>query len=160
MLLGVVSDTHGHVENTRRAVRVLEQLAPDVVIHCGDIGSAAIVPLFAAWPTHFVLGNVDDDAEGYRLLVEGSGQTFHGRFGALEAAGRRIAFLHGDDQRRLTETIAGEEYDLVCHGHTHRAEQRVVGKTLVLNPGALYRANPHSLATVDVATMEAMHIPL
>jgi putative phosphoesterase len=59
MKIGVVSDTHGHVSYTLEAVRMLESLAVELVIHCGDIGTAEIVDLFAAWPTHFVFGNVD-----------------------------------------------------------------------------------------------------
>jgi hypothetical protein len=30
----------------------------------------------------------------------------------------------------------------------------------VLNPGALYRANPHTIAVVDLATMEATIVPI
>src|SRR5438067_2299698 len=70
MLLGIVSDTHGHVEHTRQAVRMLESLEVHEVIHCGDIGSSDIVPLFAAWPTHFVLGNVDYDEPPLREAID------------------------------------------------------------------------------------------
>lgn len=47
MLLGVVSDSHGHVGNTRQAVRMLQSLDVAAVIHCGDIGTPEIVKLFA-----------------------------------------------------------------------------------------------------------------
>ena len=43
MRLGVVSDSHGHVDCTRPAIRMLESLQVDRVLHCGDIGSAAVV---------------------------------------------------------------------------------------------------------------------
>ena len=56
--------------------------------------------------------------------------------------------------------IASGDYDLVCYGHTHAAEQHREGKTLVLNPGALYRADPHSLAVVELETLEATIVPL
>jgi predicted phosphodiesterase len=48
----------------------------------------------------------------------------------------------------------------VCYGHTHVAESHLEGRTLVLNPGALYRATPHSIATVDLQTMEATIVPV
>ncbi|HEX5444919.1 MAG TPA: metallophosphoesterase family protein, partial [Pirellulales bacterium] len=64
MLVGVISDTHGHVEFTRSAVRMFESCAVELVIHCGDIGSNEIVGLFALWPAHFVFGNVDHDQRG------------------------------------------------------------------------------------------------
>ncbi len=59
MRVGIVSDTHGHVELTRPAVRMFESLEVDRVLHCGDIGSTEVVELFAAWPTDFVFGNCD-----------------------------------------------------------------------------------------------------
>jgi putative phosphoesterase len=139
---------------------MLESLEVAEVIHCGDIGSPEIVPLFAAWPTHFVLGNVDHDEPPLREAIDRCGQTCHGRFGSIDRLGRKIAFLHSDDQRRFAETIHGGDWDLVCYGHTHVARQLRQGRTLVLNPGALYRATPHSIAIVDLPAVEATIISL
>jgi putative phosphoesterase len=130
------------------------------LIHCGDIGSADIPSLFRPWPTHYVLGNVDHASESLTRAIADAGHTLHGRFGELLLSGVRIAFLHGDDGRRFQETIESGEWDLVCYGHTHVADQRRVGKTLTLNPGALYRANPRSLAVVELEPLEATIVPL
>ncbi|HEV3022978.1 MAG TPA: YfcE family phosphodiesterase [Pirellulales bacterium] len=154
MRIGVVSDTHGQMRYTQNAVRMLESLDVGLVLHCGDIGSAGVVELFAPWPTHFVFGNVDDPPS-LRAAIHAAGQTCHERFGRLELAGRRVAFLHGDDARLLEETIADGTWDLVCHGHTHVARLLRRGGTLVLNPGAVYRANPHSVAVVELSQLEA-----
>jgi putative phosphoesterase len=150
VLLGVVSDTHGNVEFTWEAVRVLESLEVDEVLHCGDIGSPTIVGLFDGWPTHFVLGNVDDNELPLRQAIDACGQTFHGRFGELKREGRNIALLHSDNQRLFAETVNSGAYDLVCYGHTHVAEHHYQGKTLVLNPGALYRVANHTIAVVEL----------
>jgi putative phosphoesterase len=158
MRLGIVSDTHGHVEFARTAVRVLESLEVEQVIHCGDIGSSDVVELFHRWPTHFVLGNVDARPQAWRALIDHAGQTFHGRFGSLEIEGKRIAFLHGDDGRLLEETVACGQYDLVCYGHTHVAEQHRRGPTLVVNPGALYRAERHTIAVARLPELEVTHL--
>jgi putative phosphoesterase len=155
MLLGVVSDTHGHVANTQSAVRRLESRRVAAVVYCGDIGSERIPPLFAAWPTHFVLGNVDHNPEELQAAIEQAGLTYHGRMADIDLGGRRIAVIHSDDAGRFRQVIDSGEFDLVCYGHTHLAEQHRVGKTLVLNPGAIYRANPHSIAVVELATMQA-----
>ena len=48
----------------------------------------------------------------------------------------------------------------MCYGHTHVAAIERHGKTLALNPGALYRANPHSLAIVDLPELEATFVTL
>jgi uncharacterized protein len=160
MRLGVVSDSHGHVELVRPALRMLESLEVDVVLHCGDVGSAAVVNLFSAWPTHFVFGNCDADRQGLAAAIEAAGQTCHGEFGELELEGRRIALLHSDDHRRFRNALSGGEWDLVCYGHTHVASIERHGQTLALNPGALFRANPHSLAIVDLPEVEAAIVTL
>lgn len=157
-LIGVVSDTHGHLANTRQAVQMLSALEVEAVLHCGDIGSPEIVPLFAAWPTHFVFGNVDFDVAVLERAILDAGQHCHGRFGSFTLAGRQIALVHGDDFAALAGAIAGGQFDLVCTGHTHIAKQQQRGKTLVLNPGALYRAQPHTVAIVDLEKLEATHI--
>jgi putative phosphoesterase len=141
-------------------MRMLESLEVEAVLHCGDICSVAIPPLLSAWPAHFVYGNCDHDLETLRAAIERAGMQCHGRFGDLALGGRRIALIHSDDARLFRRTIASGEYDLVCYGHTHHAEQHREGKTLVLNPGALYRANPHSFAVVDLKSMEATIVAL
>jgi putative phosphoesterase len=158
MRLAVVSDTHGHVGHTNAAVRLLATHHVAVVLHCGDIGSPAVIPLFAGWPAHFVFGNVDHNEGALAQAIEKAGHTCHGRFGSLELTGRKIAFLHSDDQELFEQTVASGEWDLVCYGHTHVAEQHRVGRTLVLNPGALFRATPHRLALVDLPALTARHV--
>src|SRR5688572_22391971 len=118
MRLGIVSDTHGHVPYATEAVRMLEQFEVDVILHCGDVGSREIVRLFSKWPAHFVAGNVDHGPT-IRAAAAECGATYHGAMASLELSGVRIAILHGDDGRRLAEAVAGGEYALVCHGHTH-----------------------------------------
>jgi uncharacterized protein len=160
MRIGIISDTHGHLHNTRAAVRMLEELEVEAVLHCGDIGTPEIAAAIKPWPTHFVFGNCDYDLTELRQAIVGAGHTCHERFGDITLAGRQIALIHSDDARRFQETIASGRYDLVCYGHTHKAEQHQQGRTLVLNPGALFRANPHSLAIVELETLAATIVRL
>jgi putative phosphoesterase len=160
MRLGVVSDSHGHVDLTRPAIRMLEELQVDRVLHCGDIGSAEVVELFAAWPTDFVFGNCDDHRKRLAAAVEAAGQTCHGEFGSLVIEGKRVALLHSDDRRQFQHALHSGEWDLVCYGHTHIAAIEQFGSTLALNPGALYRADPHSLAVVEMPALAATIVPL
>jgi putative phosphoesterase len=160
MRIGVISDTHGHVQNTLAAVRLLESLDVEQLLHCGDIGTPAIPKLLAQWPAHFVFGNCDHETDDLKGAIAAAGLTCHGRFAEIELAGRKIAIIHSDDARLFRETIASGRYDLVCYGHTHEAESHHEGRTLVLNPGALYRANPHTLAVVDLKTMEVQFVSI
>ncbi len=160
MRLGIISDTHGQLELTRPAVRMFESLDVKTVLHCGDIGSAAVVELFAAWPTHFVFGNCDYDLDRFAAAIRQAGQTCHGLFGDLEFEGVRVALLHSHERRRFRQTIDGGDYQLVCYGHTHVAAIDRRGETLALNPGAIYRASPHSIAIVELPAVEATIIEL
>jgi putative phosphoesterase len=158
--VGIISDTHGHADLTRPAVRMLESLEVDVVLHCGDIGSAAVVEMFSAWPTHFVLGNCDWNAEELQTAIERVGQTFHGQFGDLEIDGVRIALLHSHDRRKFRECVETGQWQVVCYGHTHVAVVEHHGGTLLVNPGAIYRASPHSVAVLELPTCEATIVEL
>jgi putative phosphoesterase len=148
MLLGVISDTHGHLRNTLEAIHQLETAKVDTVIHCGDIGSETIIQLFSPWPTHFVFGNVDQQEGELRAAMAAAGHHCHDRFGYLELEGKHVAFLHGDNAMKWQETVNSDRWDLVCYGHTHKAETRMIGRTMLLNPGAVFRATPHSVAIV------------
>jgi uncharacterized protein len=160
MQIGVISDTHGHLRGTQDAVRMLESLQVEAVLHCGDIGTPEVVACLRPWPTHFVFGNTDHDHLTLREAIESCGLVCHGEYGEIVLGQRRIALLHGHDQRLLKQTIEEEQHDLVCSGHTHVAEVVRRGRTLVLNPGAIYRASPHTIAVVDLAKMEATIVPL
>jgi len=160
MRIGIVSDTHGHLGNTRKAVDLLETQNVACVLHCGDIGSTEVVPLFGRWPTHFVFGNCDHNEADMTEMIEISEQTSHGPFGQIELESCRIALLHGHDSKRMRETIASQRYGLVCYGHTHVPEHHYEGETLVLNPGALYRANPHTIAIVDLPQLSVCRLEL
>ena len=111
--------------------------------------------MFEKWPTHFVFGNCDEDTEELAAAIQKAGQKCHGLFGDLEFDGVRVALLHSHERRRFRETIDGGEYRLVCYGHTHVAAVDRHGGTLVVNPGAIYRATPHSIAVVELPTVEA-----
>jgi len=153
MRLGILSDTHGHAQNTMDAVRMLKSLDVEELLHCGDLCSTEIPRLLSQWPTHYVFGNCDEDVRGMRLAIAAAGGLCHNWFGDITLGGRRIALLHGHEGKRFMQAIKSGDYDLVCYGHTHAAEHHQEGRTLVLNPGALFRANPHTVAIVDLESM-------
>lgn len=156
----VISDTHGKVSSTRRAIERFEEYAPIAVIHCGDICDPGIVALFDRWPTHFVFGNNDYDELNLRRSMEAAGHICHEYFGTLELQERKIAFLHSHDDRLFQRTIHSGEFDLVCYGHSHVMDLKTIGKTKVLNPGALHRARHYSFAVVDLPELTCQHILL
>jgi uncharacterized protein len=61
MQLGILSDTHDELTRTRAAVDLLRAEGAEVLIHCGDLASPAILALCAVLPCYFVFGNHDAD---------------------------------------------------------------------------------------------------
>lgn len=160
MRIGVVSDSHGHTNHTQPAIRMLESLEVEQVLHCGDIGSAEVVALFEPWPTHFVFGNCDYNQAELADAIRQAGQHCHGTFGDIELAGTRIALLHSHERRKFLEVLESDDYQVVCYGHTHIAENQQRDDKLVVNPGALYRAAKHSIAIIDLPAREANIVEL
>ena len=159
MLLGVISDTHGQLETTDRAVQVMKERGVEAVIHCGDVGGSAIVGLFQSLAAHFVVGNCDS-ALKLQTVVEAAGQTFHGRVGKLQFGGRRIAFLHGDSHSALQRLLDEDHWDLIAHGHTHVAQCQAFARTLILNPGAFSRCKQPSIALVQLPELKVTPVAL
>lgn len=160
MRIGVISDTHGQLLLAQAAIQMLECLEVERVLHCGDIGSVEVARLFSHWPTDFVLGNCDWDQDALAGPIGAMGNTLHGRFGGLEIEGRRIALLHSDDRQKFADVRTCGSWDLVCYGHTHQAKIDSHGPTRLLNPGAIHRGNPPSLATVELPSLEPMIVSL
>jgi putative phosphoesterase len=158
MKIGVLSDTHDRTEITAEAVRLLIERGAELLIHCGDIESPQIVQLLAARPSHFVFGNWDKDAASLSAAIHAIGGTLHTEFGYLALEGKHIAWVHGHvrGQRRELEQL--DQFDYLFYGHSHIAESHHAGRTLVLNPGALFRARPKTCALVDLKTGEVESI--
>jgi len=150
MKLGVLSDSHGRVDTVTNALAEFRSRGVELVIHCGDIDNAETVRAFAGWTCHFVFGNCDGDRAGIRRAVEAIGGTMHEPFGHLELAGKQIAWLHGDDARLKHDLEMSEHYDYLFYGHTHVAEQHLVGDTVVINPGALFRTRQKTCLLLDL----------
>lgn len=134
---------------------MFESLEVEVVLHCGDVGSAAVVEALSRWPAHFVRGNCDVGREAELSAACVGSAVWHDTFASLELDGLRVALLHGDDARRKEDAIASSEYDFVCVGHTHVAQKRKYGETTLFNPGALYRASLPSIGLIDTESHEA-----
>lgn len=154
MRIGVVSDTHDRAEVIAEAIRLLLEQQVELILHCGDIETPETARLFKAIPTHFVFGNWDKDRVKLAAAIKDVGGTHHDSFGAIELAGKRLAWVHSHERHQLRQLEHSDFFDYLFYGHTHIREQHRTGKTLVANPGALFRANPKTCIVLDVATGE------
>ncbi len=148
--IGILSDTHGNVSDTKLAVELFRRQGVSVVLHCGDIGGAQIVRLFQGIEAHFVYGNMDGQSKILKKEIAAAGGVLHGATGSLEIEGVRIFFLHGHDNSLFHDALNAGDWNLICYGHTHQAELRMHGNTLVLNPGAFVRVSAPRVAVVTL----------
>lgn len=152
--LGVISDVHGETETTARAFDEFEKRGVERVVCCGDLGDLAILEIFRRIPTDFVAGNCDASRrETLAAEIPRIGGRFWGDFGEIEWREKRIFFAHGHGllAERIADEIYSESWDLICFGHSHRFEARRLGRTLLLNPGAIQaRSEKPSCAVLDV----------
>jgi putative phosphoesterase len=160
MKLGILSDTHDRFDTVRLALEQFRQRSVEMILHCGDIESADTVRLFAGTPTHFVFGNCDWQPEKLRYAIAEVGATLHEPFGELEVCDKKIGFVHSHIRALFQELQSADRFDYLFYGHTHVAEQHQVGKTLVVNPGALQRARDKTCAVLDVTTGDLETIPV
>jgi hypothetical protein len=154
MKIGVVSDTHGRLAITQKAIHLLRERGAQLILQCGDIDCATTVRLFSIIPSHFVFGNWDLRPSRLKSAIAEIGGLWHDEIGRLEVAGKRLAWVHGHipGQRQRLETSG--EFDFLFYGHSHKHEVHRAGRTTVINPGALHRAKTKTVALVDLTTDE------
>jgi putative phosphoesterase len=155
MRIGVVADTHSPEFLDRLPDRLFETLrGVDLILHAGDVGGAETLDQLARLaPVHAVRGDHDPDMpELPKRRV-------------IEAAGRRIALVHGNRTRLIEEpvTFVGTlslgylwpapglerwlrrrfpDADVIVYGHTHAPRLSRLDGALIFNPGAVYQVTP------------------
>lgn len=165
MILGILSDTHGQAARCARAVTLLKQLRAEAFIHCGDVGGEAVFDALAGLRCWFVWGNTDLPTRILEAYAESLGLSPPRATPVrVELAGRAICVYHGHESgfsrvcslaaegegEALARHLAGATH--VLYGHTHEAAITRIGPVRLINPGALHRARPHTVATLDLET--------
>src|SRR6185437_10042018 len=152
MLLGILSDTHDRADAMKAAVDVLRQHHAEFYIHCGDVGGEAVLDQFVGLPAAFIWGNNDWDRKSLERYAQSLGLSCHGAMADLDLGGKKIAVIHGDDFALKQKLLHDQQHDYLLQGHTHYRQDERVGKTRIINPGALYRAREKSVALLDTAS--------
>lgn len=174
-LIGLLSDSHGRGKRTHRAVKLLRRHGAEMLVHLGDVETESVIDALVApiksskksrskqeaggggpgktkaggvIPVHLVFGNTDHDVLTLTRYAQSFGMAVDHPLGELRWGSRRLVFTHGDHVELMDQAIQdGATY--LCHGHTHVADDRRVGKTRIINPGALYRARRYTVALLD-----------
>ncbi|MEN6337016.1 MAG: metallophosphoesterase [Phycisphaerales bacterium] len=136
MRIGIISDTHDHHRNVLAAVEIFAQRRVEYVLHGGDIVAPFTAKAFSELHgVKFVAvyGNNDGEKLFLRHTIEGFGGQIHEYCYKGELAGRKVYMTH--THHNVEEVAAGQMYDLLVYGHTHKQDIRRVGRTLIVNPG-------------------------
>ena len=129
MKILVVSDSHGRIENLRRAIQIEHPF--DLLLHCGDIeGDEGKIHLIAETPCFMVSGNNDLFTDLPRELE-------------FQITDRRAFLTHGHhyyvymDTERLLREALSRKASFAFFGHTHKPLAKSQKGVWLVNPGSL-----------------------
>ena len=167
--LGILSDTHGHPENCRAGLEVLQAAGATHFVHCGDIGDGQdgrlVCDQLAGTDCRLVRGNCDWDFNDLAAYARDLDLQPMGDWGQFTLAGKTFVLTHGDDRHRVWSLLDGRDPpDYLLTGHTHEPHdhrQARGSKTRWINPGALFRARPKTVAVLEIETdtLELLDVP-
>lgn len=154
MLIGVMADSHDHLDRLKLAVQQLRDRKIELLLHAGDFIAPFTVPILheVGCPIRAVFGNNDGEKVGLHNRFTALGHQLLERPWAYEYQGKRFLLLH---EPAALDTLTGcSEYDLVVYGHTHQLEVRVPDSgAMLLNPGEVcgWLTHKPTCAVVDLA---------
>ena len=158
-----MSDTHDRLDAIEKAINYFNSQNITDVLHAGDLVSPFVVPLFAKLKgkLHFVWGNNEGDREFAKVKFTDIGVIPLGDFAEIELGGKKIALIHGTEQRIVDSLIKNGSYDLVIRGHNHKAEIST-GRTMMVNPGEVcgYLTDHQTVAVIDLENMHGRIVEL
>lgn len=137
--------------------------SPEIVIHCGDIGSEGVLfDLVEAFPHARILavwGNVDLYDDTVLDFPSASGVEVAEKH-IVEVSGYRMGVAHGHDPACLEALSRQHECGVLLTGHTHVRRDEHVGRTRIINPGAVYRSAEPGAAILQMPTLQLTYIDL
>jgi putative phosphoesterase len=154
MLVGVMSDSHDHLDRLSLAVQQLRDRKIELLLHAGDFIAPFTLPVLhqVGCPIRAVFGNNDGERVGLHARLTGLGHQLCERPQAYEFNARRFLLLH---EPVALEALEGSpHYDLVVYGHTHQIDLRQPAQgALLLNPGEVcgWVTGKATCAVVDLA---------
>jgi len=148
MKIGIMSDSHDHIENIKKCVSVFRERGVSFVVHLGDFVTPNSVRAMNGLNLVAVFGNNDGDIFRLMQAFQEIGAELQRDFHEFEVDAIRFAAYHGTEHRITGALIGCGKYDVVLYGHTHVCVNELVGTSLVLNPGTLHGFGEHATVMV------------
>ncbi|NTU41756.1 MAG: metallophosphoesterase [Nitrospirales bacterium] len=159
MIIGIISDSHDHLDNLQKAVDLFKERKVEHIIHAGDFTSPFTWRVLKHFEGGFtgIFGNNDGERVLMRKL---SSERVYTQPYKLTLAEKRIVVMHEPDV--VDDLAASSHFDLIVFGHTHVPEIRRENNTLIVNPGELcgWVKRRATVAIADLQTMTAEIIDL
>jgi putative phosphoesterase len=155
MQVAIMSDSHDHIWNLRKALEIVRDRQAGLLIHCGDFIAPFMLKELdqAGIPVHGVFGNNDGDQYTLTRMSFSvlNNITLHGLSGQVDAQGFKIGFTHYEEMGR--GLVAAGDCQMVCFGHSHVHEIRQAGGVPLVNPGEIMgKEGAPGFCFVDTAT--------
>lgn len=165
MKIGVISDSHDHIVNLRKAVKIFNDQKVIHVFHAGDIISPFVASLVfkeLKAPLTCVFGNNDGELLFLKEKFEEIKATIQPNQYTTTLEGKRIALFHTLEPAILDAVIQSGQFAVIIYGHSHKAEIKKLNSTVIVNPGEAcgYLTGTASIAIIDLETLEAELITL
>jgi uncharacterized protein len=164
MIIGLISDTHDRLPIIDEAVKQLNEMNVELVLHAGDYVAPFVAEHFKQLnaPLIGVFGNNDGDRVMLKKKFAEFGADIRGRFAFVLVDGLRIALLHGDETELMRSLLELESHDVLVSGHTHVPKAYRKGGTLVINPGEAcgYLSGKSTISILDTETLDVKTIQL
>ncbi|QDU60606.1 phosphodiesterase [Planctomycetes bacterium Pan216] len=156
MRIGVFADTHDHLDNTRRAVRLFNEERCELVLFAGDFVSTFVTPPLRRLkcPLLACFGDNDGNKRGLQNGTTTVGSVGEAPFGLKTPDGTKILVTH------MLRSLVGyaTNADVVVYAHTHkpRIHHDEQGRLLV-NPGETsgWTFRKPSVAIMETDPLEA-----
>lgn len=163
MKIAIVSDIHDHINHLLQALVTADEAGCEHMIFLGDMVHSSTFSLLAEmWkkPLELVFGNNEYEWEAFHDIAAAAEHiTLHGEYGIMTLDSRRLFFCHLPSiARKAVET---GRFDAVFYGHTHYADVRLLGASLLANPGEVYgRQSAPGIGVYDTTSGQFFHLPV
>ncbi|MFX1297058.1 MAG: metallophosphoesterase [Promethearchaeota archaeon] len=163
--IGVISDTHDHIENAKKAVKIFNEREVAYVFHAGDFIAPFIISKALSelkCKLIGVFGNNDGERLGLKEMFTKIGGIIKGIQFSIQINDKKIALFHSIVTEIQDSIINSNKFDIVIYGHTHESLIKKINKTLVINPGEScgYLTGKSTVGIIDLDKMKAELIEL
>jgi hypothetical protein len=159
-MLGVLSNSSGRADTVSAAIDVFAASGVGLVVHCGDVGGRHVLDQLARLGGVFVWGDRDTDRMGLLRYGHSIGVDCFGLMGNFDWEEKKICVIHGEDKKVVRRILDEQQYDYLLIGHELSTEDKTVGRTRVINPGAIFGGSTPSAVVLDPTNGKLRVLPL